>query len=90
MLGFVHELQRKLAMATHIDLDPELLEEAVALGGFATKKAAVNAALAEYIRASKRQQLLALRGKVAWAGDLDALRERRAAGSTPGARRGRK
>ncbi len=77
-------------MATHIDLDPELLEEAVALGGFTTKKAAVNAALAEYIRASKRQQLLALRGKVAWVGDLDALRERRAAGSTPSARRGRK
>ncbi len=77
-------------MATHIELDPELLEEAIALGGFATKKAAVNAALAEYIRASKRQQLLALRGKVAWVGDLDALRERRATGKTPGAQRSRK
>jgi Arc/MetJ family transcription regulator len=77
-------------MATHIELDPDLLEEAIALGGFATKKAAVNAALAEYIRASKRQQLLALRGKVAWVGDLEALRERRATGVTAGARRGRK
>ncbi len=66
-------------MATHIDLDSELLEEAITLGGFATKKAAVNAALAEYIRSSKRQQLLALRGKVSWAGDLETLRARRAA-----------
>ncbi len=73
-----------------VELDPELLEEAVASGGFTTKKAAVNAALAEYIRASKRQQLLALRGKVAWVGDLDALREHRAAGSTASAQRGRK
>jgi Arc/MetJ family transcription regulator len=53
-------------MATPIELDPELLEEAVALGGFGTKKAAVDAALAEYIRTLKRQQLLALRGKVGW------------------------
>ncbi len=77
-------------MATHIELDPDLLEEAIALGGFTTKKAAVNAALAEYIRASKRQQLLALRGKVAWVGDLGELRERRAAAGAAGARRGRK
>jgi Arc/MetJ family transcription regulator len=77
-------------MATHIELDADLLEEAIALGGFATKKAAVNAALAEYIRSSKRQQLLALRGKVAWTGDLEALRARRTAGSTTSARRGRK
>lgn len=77
-------------MGSHIELDPELLEQAVALGGFTTKKAAVNAALAEYIRALKRQQLLALRGKVAWAGDLDALRKRRAAGTTARARRGGK
>jgi Arc/MetJ family transcription regulator len=77
-------------MATHIELDPDLLEEAIALGGFATKKAAVNAALAEYIRSSKRQQLLALRGKVAWTGDLEALRAHRTAGSTTRARRGRK
>lgn len=77
-------------MATHIELDPGLLEEALALGGFTTKKAAVNAALAEYIRASKRRQLLALRGKVEWSGDLDALRERRAGGSTASVRRGRK
>lgn len=77
-------------MATHIDLDLELLEEAVALGGFATKKAAVNAALAEYIRASKRQELLALRGKVDWTGDLDVLRERRSASGAATARRSRK
>lgn len=77
-------------MATHIELDPELLEEAIALGGFATKKAAVNAALAEYVRAAKRQQLLALRGKVAWTGDLDALRERRAVGGAARSRRSRK
>jgi Arc/MetJ family transcription regulator len=68
-------------MTVHIEADAELLQEAIALGGFATRKAAVNAALAEYVRASKRRQLLALRGKVAWGGDLDQLRERGLPGS---------
>lgn len=69
-------------MTVHIEADAELLQEAIALGGFATRQAAVNAALAEYVRASKRRQLLALRGKVAWVGDLDLLRER----ASPGGR----
>ena len=68
-------------MRTHIDLDRDLLDEAIALGGFATKEAAVNAALDAFIRSCKRQQLLALRGKVTWRGDLEALRKRSAAGA---------
>ena len=47
------------------------------LGQFASKKAAVNAALAELSRSLKRRQLLALRGKVQWQGDLGALRAAR-------------
>jgi Arc/MetJ family transcription regulator len=66
-------------MPTHIDLDQALLDEVIELGAFPTKKAAVNAALAEFVKSIKRQQLLALRGKVAWQGDLQALRRSRAA-----------
>lgn len=64
-------------MRTHIELDDALLEQVRELGHFPSKKAAVNAALAEYAKLLKRQQLLALRGKVAWQGDLDALRANR-------------
>ena len=61
-------------MKTHIDLDEQLLEQVVQLGGFDTKKAAVNTALAEYVKLLKRRELLAMRGQVRWEGDLAALR----------------
>jgi Arc/MetJ family transcription regulator len=63
-----------LSMKTHIELDDELLEQVFQLGGFATKKAAVNTALAEYAKLLKRRELLAMPGKVRWEGDLAALR----------------
>ena len=65
-------------MPMHIDLDELLVNEALRLGQHPTKKAAVNAALAEYVRVLKRRELLALRGQVPWQGSLDALRERKA------------
>ncbi len=64
-------------MRTHIELDDALLEQVCALGHFATKKAAVNSALAEYAKLLKRQKLLALRGQVEWQGDLTRLRANR-------------
>jgi Arc/MetJ family transcription regulator len=73
-----HAHERKKFMRTHIELDGDVLDQVMDLGKFASKKAAVNAALAELSRALKRRQLLALRGKVAWQGDLDMLRSPRA------------
>jgi Arc/MetJ family transcription regulator len=64
------------AMASHIDLDEALVRQVIRLGRFTTKKAAVNAALAEYARLLTRRQLLELRGKVRWEGDLDEMRRR--------------
>jgi Arc/MetJ family transcription regulator len=61
-------------MKAHIELDNELLEQVFQLGGFTTKKAAVNTALAEYAKLLKRRELLAMRGQVRWEGDLAALR----------------
>ena len=67
-------------MRTHVEIDDALLEQVIRLGGFATKKAAVNAALAELSRALKRRQLLEMRGKVPWNGDLASLRAARDVG----------
>jgi len=64
-------------MRTHIELDDALLSQVVQLGHFPSKKAAVNAALAEYVKLLMRKQLLELRGKVRWEGDLDQLRRMR-------------
>lgn len=64
-------------MRTHIEIDNQLLTQVQQLGHFPTKKAAVNAALAEYAKLLKRRQLLALGGKIHWEGDLDQLRSTR-------------
>lgn len=64
-------------MRTHIEIDESLLDQVIRLGGFATKKAAVNTALHEYSKRLKRDELLKLQGKIAWQGDLDKLRASR-------------
>jgi Arc/MetJ family transcription regulator len=64
-------------MRTHVDLDENLLNQVVQLGHFPTKKAAIQAALTEFAKTLKRQQLLSLRGQVQWQGDLDQLRATR-------------
>lgn len=61
-------------MKTHVDLDEAVLQEIMRMGKFSSKKVAINTALAEYLRKLKRLDLLAMRGNVAWVGDLDALR----------------
>ena len=67
-------------MKTHIDLDDALLKQVFQMGPFTTKKAAVNAALAEFVKLLKRRELLGMRGKVRWEGDLGALRADRRSG----------
>ena len=60
-------------MRLHIELDGDVIDQVMDLGQFSSKKAAVNAALVELAQSLKRRQLLALRGKVAWQGNLDEL-----------------
>jgi Arc/MetJ family transcription regulator len=51
-------------MRTHVDLDEHLLAQVVRMGAFPSKKAAIQAALAEFVKTLKRRQLLALRGQI--------------------------
>ncbi|HZK82149.1 MAG TPA: type II toxin-antitoxin system VapB family antitoxin [Humisphaera sp.] len=51
-------------MATNLALDDNLISDAVRLGGHTTKRAAVTAALEEYIRSRKRVGILDMFGKV--------------------------
>lgn len=45
-------------MATNLALDDKLIDEARRVGGHATKKEAVTAALDEYIRRRKQKEIL--------------------------------
>jgi Arc/MetJ family transcription regulator len=61
-------------MRTNIDLDATLVEQALKLSNAKTKKEVVTLALDNFVKQLQRQQLLALRGKVVWDGDIDAMR----------------
>jgi Arc/MetJ family transcription regulator len=63
-------------MATNLSLDPELIEQAVKVGGERTKKAAVTRALEEYIARRKQKHLLELMGKLEWDEAFDYKVER--------------
>jgi Arc/MetJ family transcription regulator len=64
-------------MRTNIDIDDELVAEAMTVLGLNTKKATVEEALRRAVRqARQRQALKELKG-IGWEGDLDAMREGR-------------
>lgn len=67
-------------MATNLALDDKLIEAAVRVGGHKTKRAAVTAALTEYVRSRRQRQILKWRGQVDYFDDYDykALRRHRA------------
>ena len=65
-------------MATNLAIDDRLIEEAKRLGRFQTKKAAVTAALEEFIRRRKQARILKLEGTVDYVAGYDHKTSRRA------------
>ena len=63
-------------MATNLDLDPDLLEEALRISGEATKKATVTKALREFIARRRQKALLELFGQLDWNPEFDHKAER--------------
>lgn len=65
-------------MATNLAIDEKLLEEAVKVGKFKTKKNTVNEALREFVERRKRKDILKMFGKVEMEPSYNYKRERRA------------
>jgi Arc/MetJ family transcription regulator len=61
-------------MRTNIDLDDKLINDVMQLSNAKTKKEAITEALRNYLRILSQKELLKLRGKVKWEGDLDEMR----------------
>jgi Arc/MetJ family transcription regulator len=62
-------------MRTNIEIDDELIKEALRLSGLRTKRAAVEAGLRLLIRLKRQEDILHLAGKVQWDGNLDESRQ---------------
>ncbi len=64
-------------MATNIELNEKLLSKAMRLGGMKTKKAAVNEALAEYVRRREQLKVVELFGTVEYDSTFDYKKQRK-------------
>lgn len=61
-------------MRTNIEIDDTLMSEALAVSGARTKKEAVELGLKTLVSLKKQERIKALKGKLRWEGDLDAMR----------------
>ena len=64
-------------MRTNIDIDDELMNQAMRLSGAPTKKAAVEAGLRLLAQTHAQASIRSLRGKVRWEGNLEQSRRGR-------------
>ena len=61
-------------MRTNVEIDDELMRQAMRASGAPTKRAAVELGLRMLVSVRGQQGIRRLRGKVKWTGDLDAGR----------------
>ena len=61
-------------MRTNIVIDDDLMTEVLRVGGFATKREAVEEGLRLILRTRAQADIRRLRGKLRWEGDLDEMR----------------
>jgi Arc/MetJ family transcription regulator len=64
-------------MRTNIELDDELVNEAMRISGIATKKALINKALRQFIDSDDLKELLKYQGSGIWEGNLEEMRTTR-------------
>jgi Arc/MetJ family transcription regulator len=65
---------RRLAMRTNIIIDDNLMNEALLISGYKTKKEAVEEGLKLLIAMKNQAKIKKYRGKMRWEGDLEAMR----------------
>ena len=64
-------------MRTNIVIDDNLMRDVLRSTGLKTKREAVELGLQTLVRLKAQEQIRKLRGKLAWEGDLDAMRSDR-------------
>ena len=62
---------------TNVVLDAELVENCIKVTGIKTQRALIDHALRELLRHENQTQILELKGKIHWDGDLNEWRQGR-------------
>jgi Arc/MetJ family transcription regulator len=65
-------------MRTNIEIDDDLMRDAMRIGGLKTKRAAVEEGLRLLIRLGRQGEVRSLFGQLRWEGDLEDSRRGRA------------
>ena len=61
-------------MRTNIEIDDKLMKDALRATGAKTKKEAVEIGLKTVVRLRLQEKISALKGKITWEGNLEAMR----------------
>jgi len=61
-------------MRTNIVIDDKLMRDTLRATGFKTKREAVEEGLRTLLRLKRQEEIRRFRGKLAWQGDLNAMR----------------
>lgn len=61
-------------MRTNIDIDDDLMRDALKAGGFKTEKEAIEAGLRLIVKTGNQGRIQRLRGALKWEGSLDEMR----------------
>lgn len=61
-------------MRTNIEIDDKVMADAMRASGAKTKREVVDQALRRFVLLERQKEILKLRGKINWVGDLDAMR----------------
>ena len=64
-------------MRTNIVINDRLIKEGLDITGLKTKKDLINFALEELIRRKEMYEILSLKGKIKWEGNLEKMRKDR-------------
>ena len=70
----IHIHMKGHEMRTNVVLDDNLMDAALKLTGFRTKKKAIEEGLKLLIQVNKQRKVKQYRGKLSWIGDLDEMR----------------
>jgi hypothetical protein len=63
-------------MATNVEIDPELIQQALLLGGKRTKREVIEEALQEYVSRREQQQIVSLFGTIDYDDGYDYKKQR--------------
>ena len=61
-------------MRTNVVLDDSLMQTALELSGYKTKKKAIEEGLKLLVQLNRQKKIRGFRGKLRWTGDLDKMR----------------